>query len=158
MNIKCFLFGIIIVAVVSSCQKIESTKIITSHEIAKLYIKYSYSLNESGMKSILCKKCSSAPYDRLHETKAEFAYAYMKKDVNFYDPDAHDFSDVDCIRLHWSDTYVELQCKGKIVLYKKDRTVHHIRNINQKVTLYLENNRFTHCPPVCSKSWNTKFN
>ena len=108
-------------------------------------------MNEKGLKSLLCEKCSLQPYNRIHITKRDFAYAYEKDNVDFYDPNAHDFSHIKCNILNQDESEINLICKGIIVLYKRDGSIQHTRRINNKQTLYPEGNRLTHCPPVCSQ-------
>jgi hypothetical protein len=142
-------FIIFMIVVLSSCQKEEITKDLSPEEVARLVIKYRRSFNEKGLKKLLCKNCSTQPYNRVHIRKREFAYALEKQNVDLYDPNSQDFRDIKCLVLSRNEVAVNLKCEGKIVLYARDRSIVQVTYVNREVTLYFEGDRLTICPPVC---------
>jgi hypothetical protein len=142
-------FIIFLIVILSSCQKEQIAKDLSPEEVALLVIEYTLTLNQTGLEELLCNKCSVQPFNEIAYEKGRFANALEKNNVNFYDRNAHDFSDIKCNISSRDDTDINLICKGKTVLFRRDRSVEQVSYIVRKETLHLEGDRLTICPPVC---------
>lgn len=151
LHIKSFLFVFLTVVSLSSCQEDSFRENLSAEEVARLVIEYKQTMNEKGLNGLLCKKCSVQPYKRVHLRKSEFARAYEKENIDFYDPNSHDFSEINCGKISQDGAEINLECKGRIIIYKRNRSVASMRYIDRKLVLYIEDNRLTICPPICDK-------
>lgn len=135
----------------SSCQREEDVRGMSTEDVALLVIKYTLTLNQTGAEGLLCHKCAVQPFKGLSYEKRLFTDALEKNNVAFDDRNAHDFSDIKCAVSSREGDDIYLICKGKYILFRRDRSVEEATIMDRKVMLHLEGDRLTICPPVCSQ-------
>lgn len=150
--VKRLLFVVFLTVLLPSCQGEETTENLPPEEVALQYVKYTYSMNRKGLERLLCKNCDTQPYNRTNIMKRDLAYEYEADNVDFYDPEAYDFNDMKCAISSQNKSVVNLICKGRVVLFRKDRSEKQTWDSDRKVTLYHESGRLTICPPVCNQT------
>lgn len=143
-------FVLFLVAILSSCQKEEVVRCMSPEDVALLVIEYTLTLNQAGAEGLLCHKCAVQPFKGISYEKRLLTDALEKYNVAFDDRNAHDFSDIKCTVSSREGDDIYLTCKGKYILLRRNRTVHEATLIDRNVTLHLEDDRLTICPPVCN--------
>ena len=150
MDLEIILFVLFSIVTLPSCQDKEMTKNLSPEDVALLIIEYTLTLNQSGFEELLCADCSVNPYKNISNERRMIAEEFAKNNVDIADRNAHDLRDIKCSIVSRDEASIHLECRGKYILLKKDRSFSDASFIDREIILKIEGNRLTDCPPVCS--------
>lgn len=151
LNIVCALVATLFLF---SCKNVVTKKKVVQspEEFALLLTKYEFTLDQEGLKKLLCHNCSVDPYKGISTYHRLLAERYRKNDVEFDDDKAHDFSGIKCKVVSKAKSTIELICNGHYQIKNKQGKLTNDSLIAKKITLVSDDNGLSYCPPVCNTS------